>query len=50
MQGEVVEGAVHWVLLFCLRVLVSRDYLELCALEIISSEGELDVWVNILVH
>lgn len=47
MQGEVVERAVDWVLLFCLRVFVSSDYFELCALGIISSEDELGVMVNI---
>lgn len=50
MQGEVVERAVDWVFLFCLRVLVSSDYFELRALEIISSEGELDVGVNTPMH
>ena len=50
MQGEVVERAVDWVLLLCLRIFVPSDYLELCALGIISSEDELDDGVNIPVR
>jgi hypothetical protein len=50
VQGEVVEGAVDWVLLLCLCVFVSSDYLELRALELISSKDELGDGVNIPVH